>query len=282
MGYYEFILTVPDASRDAVLNKISEMGCLGVTENSDSLVAFFRDGQDVTRLRDELNSFKRVLNASDLDDGFYFDYHYLAERDWNESWKKKFIPIDVGANLSIIPPWEKRDNGRTALVIDPGMAFGTGHHETTKTCLMLIEGLAGKVVRKRFLDVGTGTGILAIAASRLGFGEVVGVDIDPLAVDAASRNVALNALGNVLIRLGDISAVKGRFNVIAANLMSQVLTGIASEIASRLDGNGTVLLSGILIGQENDVMDAMNNAGLRIAEKVIDGRWVSLIASHRD
>ena len=109
----------------------------------------------------------------------------------------------------------------------------------------------------------------------------ISVPVDPLAVDAASRNVALNRLGNVLISPGDISSVEGRFDMIAANLMSDVLIGIASKIASRLDRNGTVLLSGILIGQEKGVIEAMNAAGLDITEKVVDGRWVSLIASHK-
>jgi ribosomal protein L11 methyltransferase len=281
VGYYEFTLTVPGNSKDAVLNKLSEMGCLGFTENRSNLVAFFRDGQDVARLRDELNSFKGILRDCGLEDVFSFDYQYLSERDWNESWKKKFVPIDVGNTLSIVPPWEKGDDRRIPLVIDPGMAFGTGHHETTRTCLILMERLAKEGSRRaKFLDVGTGTGILAVAASRLGFQEVTGVDIDPLAVDAASRNVGMNGLGNILIEPGDITAVEGQFDMVAANLMSGVLIGIASEIASHLEDHGTVILSGILIGQEDDVIEAMNNAGLAVVEKIIDGRWVSLIARH--
>ncbi len=282
MGYYEFNLTVPDRSKEALLNKVSEMGCLGVTENKNSLTAFFRDGQDVTKLRDELNSFKKVLRECDLDDGFSFDYNYLSERDWNEAWKKKFVPIDVGKNLSILPPWEKGNGSRIALIIDPGMAFGTGHHETTKTCLMLIERFSEKQDGKRkFLDVGTGTGILSIAASKLGFNEVTGVDIDPLAIDAATRNTALNGLGNVLIKSGSIAGVEGRFDMIAANLMSEVLISIASDIASHLKEGGTVVFSGILVGQEDGVIKAANEACLDILEKVADGRWVSLVAGHR-
>ena len=282
MGYYEFTLIVPDRSKEAVLNKMSEMGCLGVTERKNDVTAFFRDGQDVSKLRDELNSFRKVLRECDLDDSFSFDYHYLSERDWNESWKKKFVPIDVGNNLSILPPWEKSDDRRIALIIDPGMAFGTGHHETTKTCLTLIERFAESGTRKgKFLDVGAGTGILSIAASKLGFNEVTGVDIDPLAVDAASRNVELNGLGNVLIKPGGITEVDGRFDMIAANLMSEVLISIAPDIASRLDNMGTVVLSGILVGQEDGVIKAMEDSGLSVTEKLIDGRWVSLVARHK-
>lgn len=279
MGYYEFTLRSPHRSKEALLNKMSELGCLGVTDNNDTVTAFFRDGLDVTILRDELNSFRRTLRECGLDDGFSFDYNYLSERDWNESWKKRFIPIDVGNNLSILPPWEKGDGKRIKLVIDPGMAFGTGHHETTKTCLALIEKLSDNNRRRRFLDIGTGTGILAIAASKLGFREIIGVDIDPLAVDAGSRNVELNELGNVLIKPGTISDVEGPFDMMAANLMSEVLIGISSEIAAHLDRDGVIILSGMLVGQEEDVIKALADARLQVIEKIIDDRWVSLVAS---
>lgn len=280
MGYYEFKVSVSDKSKDALLHKMTDMGCLGVTEKSDGVIAFFRDGLDVVALRNELTSFRRVLKESGLDDTFSFDYQYLSERDWNEPWKKRFVPIDVGENLSILPPWERRNNGRIPLIIDPGMAFGTGHHETTKTCLMMIERLAPETGYGRFLDVGTGTGILAIAASRLGFRHVIGVDIDPLAVDAASRNAQLNSLSNIHIKPGEISAVDGHFDLVAANLMSEVLIGIAPDIASHLENRGIVILSGILVGQEGDVIKAMNKSGLDMTENIIDGRWVSLVAKH--
>ncbi len=280
MGYYEFNLKVPAKSKDALLNKMTEMGCLGVAENNDSVRAFFRDGLDVTMLRDELKSFRNVLRECGLDDGFSFDYTYLSERDWNESWKKKFIPIDVGNSLSILPPWEKGDDNRIRLIIDPGMAFGTGHHETTKTCLMLTERLAPENRRERFLDIGTGTGILAIAASRLGFNKVTGVDIDPLAVDAATRNAELNGLKDIEIKEGGVSGVQGCYDMIAANLMSDVLIMIAKELASRLDSSGIIILSGMLVGQEEDVAKALEISGLSVTEKLIDGRWVSLVARH--
>ncbi len=249
MRYYEFTITVSDASKDALLNRMSDMGCLGVTDRGSKVIAYFKDSSDIITLRDQLNSFRKVLQESGLEHDLTFDYFYLAERDWNESWKQRFIPIDVGERFSIIPPWETANSDRIALIIDPGMAFGTGHHETTKTCLMLMEkyaaaarvtppspplkAMGGLLGLGSFLDVGTGTGILAIAASRLGFNHVVGVDIDPLAVDAAKRNAELNTLANIEIKEGSISAVQGNFDMIAANLMSEILIGVAPEIASR-------------------------------------------------
>jgi len=281
MGYYEFTVTAPDESKDALLNKMSEMGCLGVSEIGKRLIAYFKDTHDIIQLRDGLESFKSVLKQAGLDPGFSFDYLYLSERDWNEPWKKRFIPMDVGEQLSILPPWETSDKSRIPLIIDPGMAFGTGHHETTKACLQLIEKFSKTSPKDRFLDVGTGTGILAIAASRLGFKAVVGVDIDPLAIDAAKRNAELNSLQNVEIQEGTITEVRGSFDMIAANLMSEVLISIAPEIAVRLNYSGIAVLSGMLNGQEDDVLHAMKRSGFSPIEVLVDGRWVSLVLALR-
>ena len=282
MAYFEFTITNFGNSKDALLNRMNEMGCLGVTDHGEKVIAYFKDTHDVITLRDGLNSFRKILEESALDHGFSFDYVYLSERDWNESWKKKFVPIDVGERLSILPPWEMARDNRIPLIIDPGMAFGTGHHETTRACLMLIERFASsREGEHSFLDVGTGTGVLAIAASKLGFSRVTGVDIDPLAVDAATRNARLNNLVNVEIGEGGISGVEGAFDMIAANLMSDVLIKIAPEIASHLDLAGTAILSGMLVGQEDDVIIAMTNEGLETFEKYYDGRWVSLAVKHK-
>lgn len=277
MAFYEFTLTNFGDSKEALLNRVHEMGCLGVTDQGEKAIAYFKDNLDVIALRDGLNSFREVLDKSGLGSDFTFDYLYLAERDWNETWKKKFIPIDVGRNLSILPPWEKVNPNRIAIIIDPGMAFGTGHHETTRTCLALIEEFATDNRHDAFLDVGAGTGILPIAASRLGFRSVMGVDTDPLAVDAASRNADLNDLRNIEIRKGTISDVEGTFDMISANLISGTLIAIAHETGTRLRDGGKTILSGMLVGQEEEVIAAMEESGLRLMKKVIDDRWVSLV-----
>ncbi|MBZ0154597.1 MAG: 50S ribosomal protein L11 methyltransferase [Alphaproteobacteria bacterium] len=280
MGYYEFTITVADESRDALLERMSQAGCLGVVETDSTLIAYFTDLTGIDSILDDLGCSRSVLEEAGLPSGFTFEYVFLSERDWNESWKKKFEPILVGENLSVVPPWDTSDTGRMTLIIDPGMAFGTGHHETTKNCLALIERLAGEVNRGAFLDVGTGTGILAIAASKLGFEQVVGVDIDPLALSAAHRNIASNRLVNIQIREGSLSSAEGLFDMIAANILKEVLLGMAPGIAARLKRPGTALLSGMLTGQEDEVIAAVEREGLRCREKIVDGRWVSLIVSH--
>ncbi len=275
MGYYEFILTAADEAREALIEKAFSMGCLGCYERGHSLVVYFTDTCDIIKLRDELRAFRSSLKDARLPNEFSFDY--LSERDWNEPWKKRFIPIEVGERLSILPPWEKRDDGRIHIIIDPGMAFGTGHHETTKACLALIERFIKEAKGRRFLDVGTGTGILIIAALKLGYEEATGVDIDPLAVDAAKRNLLLNQVGNAEILEGTISNVDGTYDLIVANLMPEILVRIAARIATRLENSGIAILSGMLIGQEGLVITALEKAGLTVIEKCLDNRWVTLV-----
>ncbi|MGO9613855.1 MAG: 50S ribosomal protein L11 methyltransferase [Dissulfurispiraceae bacterium] len=277
MAYYEIIITIADKARDALIGRLSAMGCLGIIENDGHLIAYFPDTLGINNITSGIVAFKSILQESGFDSEFSFNYVFISERDWNETWKKKFQPLDVGQRISVIPPWETERSARINLIIDPGMAFGTGHHETTKTCLTLIEKTSKTGKRGRFLDVGAGTGILAIAASKFGFSHATGVDTDPLAVDAARRNILLNKLSNVEIRQGTILDVHGTYDMIAGNLMSEILINIAPEIAACLNEAGIVIASGMLAGQEDDVIRAMEKEGLRCDAKIEDGRWVSVL-----
>ncbi|GER94707.1 50S ribosomal protein L11 methyltransferase [hot springs metagenome] len=281
MGYYEFKISISDESKDALIEYLYSNGCLGIIEGSSNITAYFLDTIGIDKITDFMQSARHLLRESGLNNNLSYDYVFISERDWNESWKKKFKPINIGENLTIVPPWEENNNGRIGLIIDPGMAFGTGHHETTKTCLMIIEKLSKEKNEKNsFLDFGTGTGILAIAALKLGFKHAVCIDIDLLAIDAAQRNVRLNNIKNIEIRQGSIALVNGKFDFIAANLMSEVLIQNAHEIASRLNKSGIVLLSGMITGQENDVIASMKKEGLYVLEKFYDSRWVTTILTH--
>jgi ribosomal protein L11 methyltransferase len=275
---YEFIITVPDVSRDALSYKLKEMGSLGLYENGEALHAYFEHSNNVDLLCEELNSFRGVLGSSGLDPSFSFTHTLLPAQDWNEVWKKSITPINAGNAITIIPPWETADAGRIIIMIDSGMAFGTGHHETTRACLAHIEKISGGRVGKSLLDIGTGTGILAIGASKMGFSHIVAVDTDPLAVDAARENISLNGLKNIEVKEGGLSVVEGKFDVIIANLISSTLIEIAPEVASHLNADGIVILSGMLEGEEDMVADAYRKAGLDLKEKSFDDKWVTLIA----
>ncbi|MGE5808940.1 MAG: 50S ribosomal protein L11 methyltransferase, partial [Nitrospirota bacterium] len=206
-----------------------------------------------------------------------FSSRLIPDQDWNESWKKSFKPVDAGRLFTILPPWEEKRKDRINLIIDPAMAFGTGHHETTRSCLALMEKYAADSGTKSFLDVGTGTGILAIAAVKLGFKRVVAVDTDILATDATRTNSRLNDASEIEIREGSIEDVSGAFDVIAANLISGVLVHLTSAIASHLKHGGVAILSGILTGQDVEVAESMIGAGLSLLERYPDGKWTSLV-----
>lgn len=276
MEYYEFIINVPEVSLDALTYKLKDLGSLGLYENGETLLAYFEHANNIDILCDELNSFRGVLESSGLDPSFFFTHTMLQAQDWNEAWKKGITPINAGNAITIIPPWEQAEEGRITIMIDSGMAFGTGHHETTRTCLARIEKLSLVHAGKSLLDIGTGTGILAIGASKMGFSHILAVDTDPLAVDAARENIALNGIKNIEVKEGSISAVDGTFDVIIANLISSTLIEIAPEVASHLNADGLVILSGMLAGEENMVTDAYRKAGLDLTEKSFDDKWVTL------
>ena len=279
MAYYELAITAPDESRDAIMNKMTEMGSTGFFEKEGKILAYFEAKTDIAGVCDELSGFRDVLRSSGLDPVFYFEYILLPDKDWNENWKKNFAPIDIGESLTIIPSWLKKDTSRIPVIIDPGMVFGTGYHETSQACLIIMEKISRGHHKESCLDIGTGSGILAIGAAKIGFKDVTAVDIDPMAIDAANRNVEGNGLSNVAIKEGDITAVEGSFDLIVANLLSGILVDIAPDILARLNPGGKAILSGMLAGQEDDVRKAYIKTGLTLSETVVSGKWVTLVFS---
>jgi ribosomal protein L11 methyltransferase len=198
----------------------------------------------------------------------------VEDADWLEAWKASFTPIRVGAFL-VRPTWSDASaEGAITLALDPGMAFGTGLHPTTQQCLIALGevGLAGA----RVLDVGTGSGILAIAAARLGAREVVAVDTDRLAVEAARENAVGNAV-RVDVRLGSATDVGGRFDILLANLVGPVLVQLAPHLRARLGTAGSLIAAGITAQAEPDVLAAFSVEGLSVVTRDERDDWVRLI-----
>ncbi len=277
MSYYEFTIKISNAFRDSLIKRLSENGCLGIIENNKSLVAYFPSTLDADTIKDDLTLLETLLEKAGHSHELDYDCALIPEKDWNETWKKSFQSVDIGKQFTILPPWEKNKKDRINLIIDPGMAFGTGHHETTRSCLVLMENYAPKTAKEKFLDIGAGTGILAIAARKLGYQHVIGIDMDTLAVDAARENVIINNVPDVEISEEGLAELRETFDVIAANLISGVLVQLAPPLFTHMNPGGIAILSGILIGQEGEVIDAMEKAGLRLRETYRDGKWVSLV-----
>lgn len=196
----------------------------------------------------------------------------VADEDWLESWKAQFTPIRIGP-FFVRPSWSAAVGEGVELILDPGMAFGTGLHPTTRQCLEVVGelDLAGRSV----LDVGTGSGILAVAAATRGAVRVVGVDTDPLAVRAATENALRNGV-RVDVRQGSAAAAAGAFDVVLANLVADVLVTLAHDLRARLAPGGTLVCAGIVREKARGVVAALTDAGLRVVDRDQREDWVRL------
>lgn len=197
----------------------------------------------------------------------------VEDKDWLESWKADFVPIHIGAFL-VRPTWSDAVAGDAVeLVLDPGMAFGTGLHPTTQQCLEALSTLP--LEGRSVLDVGTGSGILAIAAAKRGASPVVAVDTDALAVDAARENAVRNGVA-IPVGQGSAADVPGRFDFVVANIVSAVLQQIAPDLAARVSGGGTLLVAGISAPAEAATRDAFARLRFSLLDRTVRDDWVAL------
>ena len=208
----------------------------------------------------------------------------VHEEDWAEAWKQHFPVMRVGRRLVIRPTWREHEPTADDVVIslDPGMAFGTGLHPTTRLCLALIEDLAGDGLldHASVLDVGCGSGILAIAAGLLGARPILGVDTDPLAVETTRTNARLNGLSDVIeVRTGSVPlADETAFDIVLANLIASLLVDLAVPLSNAVRPGGRLVASGIFRDREPDVRSAFEAAGLSIVGRLTETDWVALVA----
>ena len=210
----------------------------------------------------------------------------IHDADWAEAWKAHFPVLRVGRRLVIRPTWRRHRAGRDDVVIalDPGMAFGTGLHPTTRLCLACLESVAdrGLVAGAGVLDVGCGSGILSMAAARLGAMTVLGVDTDPIAVEATAANAARNRLARrIRTRHGSLPSGERPFDVVLANLIASVLIDLAEPLAAELRPRGVLVASGIYVDREAAVRNAFDVAGLSVEGREAEGDWVALEAARR-
>ncbi len=204
----------------------------------------------------------------------------VSEQDWANNWKKYFKPLPVGKKLLIRPTWETVENteGRAVLSIDPGMAFGTGGHDTTRMVLEAIESVV--TPDTDVLDVGCGSGILSIASLLLGAKSAVGVDIDAVAVKMAVENGEVNNFTppRYVMKQGDlVQEIHGEFDLVVANIVADAIIMLSKSIPQFLKPSGTYIVSGIIDTREQDVVQALTDCGFVIRERRFHGGWLCFV-----
>ena len=204
----------------------------------------------------------------------------VKESDWANEWKKYYKPSRVSKRIVIVPTWEEYAPaaGDVVLTMDPGMAFGTGTHETTKMCLMMLDD--GVKEGDLCIDIGCGTAILGIAAAKLGARQVLAIDRDPVAVESAQTNIALNGVADKVTAVhGDLmqgQAPQAPAQVIVVNIIADVIIGLVPDLGRFLAPDGVIITSGIIKEREQDVVDAMEKAGYRVTKREHMGEWCAI------
>jgi len=288
-------VVVPHEAAEAVANFLVELGSTGVVEGvrdvarpqelTTEVQGFFPTDVSGPALRDTLARYLSDLLV--LFPHFGHPIPHLAEitsEAWLDRWREHFPPLQVGERFLLLPPWESAptNTDRMVIVIDPSMAFGTGHHATTQGCLAAIEMLHdSQGPPDRALDLGTGSGILAITLAMLGTREVWATDIDPLALDEARKNGAANRVVSSL-HLSDLPVERllTPFPLLVANLFSTTLVSLAPMLSMAVERTGYAILSGIQTDQETDVHAVYPPSDWRLYARFAQDEWVTLVLQH--
>lgn len=290
MRWAEIIIEATAESAEAAENILIEEGCGGTATSRSSNSSMGTFGPNVMgylpvddRLEDCLNKIRtRVRQLPEFGlklKSEEITVKFVEDEEWGTAWKKFFKPINIG-KVVIKPTWEEYNpaEGEIIVEIDPGMAFGTGSHPTTKLCILTLQDYikGGENV----LDVGTGSAILAIAAAKLGAFEVVGIENDPVAVDTAVKNVELaNMQKKLSIILSDTPlAYKSEADIVVANIIPPVIIAMAEQLYAKVKPGGKLITSGIVIERADDVRTKLESLGLKTIEQRQEGDWVAIIS----
>jgi ribosomal protein L11 methyltransferase len=207
----------------------------------------------------------------------------VNDEDWAQNWKKYYKPMKIGKNIIIKPSWEeyRSDDGHIVIELDPGMAFGTGGHESTSLCIEMLEDMVQ--IGDRVMDIGCGSGILAITAAKLGAGSVFAYDISDVAVDTARKNVEINNVGDIVhVDTGNLlGSASGRADIIVANIIADTIMDMASDVPEFLKPGGIFIASGIITDRADEVIRAIEDAGMKIVRQRVANEWVAVAASSK-
>jgi ribosomal protein L11 methyltransferase len=287
VAYVELTVDAGDGATEGLTNFLWELGAVGVVEETlmdapARLRAFFPAVASTTLVA-SVEAYLDGLRTLGFAAGRRATVQPVADADWSVAWREHFRPIAVGRGLTVAPPWEvPGPSDRLVLTIEPGRAFGTGHHGTTAGCLELLEALAAAGPPARAIDVGTGSGILAIAAARLGVHDVLACDTDPDAVAATLANAARNGVAErvhaFVADAASLAVAPGP--LVLANLLASAHRALASSYRRLVDDGGRIVLGGLLDAETDEVVSALAAHGFRWeAARSLEG-WTSVVLRH--
>jgi ribosomal protein L11 methyltransferase len=307
MAFWQLTVPASAETSDGLTNFLWEQGALGVVEEESPgtparLRAFFAESKSSTALLAAVNRYRASLRSL----GFALEAEEalitpLLDEAWASAWQQSFPAREIGQRLLVLPPWlselgevkpqalgevqpkASRANtrggprhDRVAVIIEPGRAFGTGHHGTTEGCLVLLEEALAAAPGASALDIGTGTGILAIAALRLGARAVLAIDVDPDAVTATQVNASRNDCGALTVRLAEPQDITERFPLVLANLLTHAHLALTEHYARLVAPGGRLVLGGMLEGEDGRVTLALARAGFTERSRLALEGWASL------
>jgi ribosomal protein L11 methyltransferase len=280
---------VSDESAEGLTNFLWELGALGVVEESaagetGALRAFFADVVDPGGLDAKVRDYVGGLRALGLELGGEPRVTPLADQNWAEAWREHFRPVPIGRRLVVAPPWIAEPFGdRLVITIDPGRAFGTGHHGSTAGCLLALEAIVDAECPAHAIDIGTGSGVLAIAAVKLGVSRVLAFDDDPDAVSSAAGNASMNGVQDrIQCVVAEASALADAAGcdpapLVLANLLSAGHQRLAPRYRRLVEHDGALVLGGILDIEADSVERAVGREGFAPDARHVVGEWVTLV-----
>lgn len=279
--------------RDTSLGQWYEKPLNDIPEGRAVIQGYFPQGTGMDEILAQLKESVAELTDYDIDTGNpEFSMKEVDEEDWATAWKQYFKPLRVSERLTIKPTWEEYEAGPEEIILelDPGMAFGTGTHATTALCLRTLE----SVVKPgdEVIDVGTGSGILSIAAAKLGASHVLALDLDPVAVSSATENTRLNGLEETItvVESDLLKAIRTQaegkqglgvtlpVQVVVANILAEIILLFVADVFEALQSGGTYIASGIIKQKQAEVERALAEAGFRVEERYEETDWVAIVA----
>ncbi|HWH78652.1 MAG TPA: 50S ribosomal protein L11 methyltransferase [Candidatus Binatus sp.] len=270
------------ANIDAIADFLIQRGAPGVIVKGRGLEAYFRRSGDDAALKQLVQDFLRGFkNVSGRGAKPRPQWRFIGAENWHESWRRFIKPARIGKSFWVTPPWltPPKFRGRQVITIEPGLAFGTGTHATTRGCIEFIEDVANRLAGRKFtaLDVGTGAGILAIALVKLGAQQVWAIDNDPVALGVARENFRINHVTDHVHLSGvDIEALKKKFPLVAANLTAETILELRQSLESKVAPCGWLILSGVMV-QKADAILRRFRGSFRLVRQKRGREWVTLL-----